>query len=156
MAKERKLDLFKLLSKLSAKDWEYYEALDDEAKKEVSPYLVMRWLSCTNDARQVFFLNAIVNPFVFAKDFTNHKSLLIKLMTICTSGRDYRYTWIASKKKTTSKLVKLVQQYFGYSSAEAADALPLLDNDTLLDYTEQLGYQPEEVKVIKRELKKRV
>ncbi len=155
MAKERKLEIFPFLTKLSTKDWEYYEALDDDQKKEVSPYVIMRWLSGVSDARQVFFLNVAVNPYAFS--LQKHKGLLIKLMTICTSGRKQRCKWIkmAKRKKPSSKIIDLVKSYFSYSSVEAEEALPLLDDETLLEYAKQLAYQPEEIKQLKRDLKKR-
>lgn len=155
MAKERKLDIFPFLKQLSQKNWEAYGKLDDEAQKEVAPFVIMRWLTGVNDARQVFFLNTVVNPYAFT--LQKHKELLVQLMTICTPGRAQRCKWIkaATKKKPASRVIDLVKQYFGYSSREAGEALPLLDNDTLLDYAKQLGYQAGEIKLLKKDLKKR-
>lgn len=155
MAKERRLDIFKFLDRISAKDWKSYRKLDDDEKKEVSPYVIMRWLSGTHDPRQIVLLSVAVNPFAFT--LQKHKELLVQLMTVTTSGRRQRYTWtkVAPKKKSNSKLVELVKRYFGYSSKEAAEVLPLLDNDTLLAYADQLGYQVEEIKQLKRDFKKR-
>ncbi len=156
MAKERKLDIFKFLDRLSAKDWKSYRKLDDDEKKEVSPYVIMRWLSGTHDPRQIVLLSVAVNPFAWS--LQKHKELVVQLMTVATSGRRQRYKWtkLATRKKASSRAIDLVKRYFGYSSKEAQEALPLLDNDTLLAYADQLGYQAEEIKLLKRDLKKRV
>jgi len=155
MAKEYKLDIFKLLDKISTKDWKYYRNLGDDEKKEISPYVLMRWLSGTRDPRQVVLLSVAVNPFAYT--LQKHKELLLQLMTVATSGRRQRYRWtkLAPRKKSNNKLVDLVKHYFSYSSKEAEEVLPLLDDDTLLAYAEQLGYQIEEIKQLKRDLKKR-
>jgi len=153
---DKKLDIFEVLNNINVKKRNYYQSLTEEEQKSLSPYVIMRWLSGTNDARQVYFLNEIVNPYVFA--LPNHKELLLKLMMICTSGRKVRYTWIKQAKKKTSgqtKLITLVQEYFGYSQRESADALSLLSNEDLLSYAEQLGYQKPEITALKKELKNR-
>ena len=155
-ASERKLDLFEVLRNISTKNRDYYSSLKEEQRKEFSPYLTQRWLSGTPSARQVFFLNEVVNPYVFS--LQKYPELLIYLMMICTSGKYQKYKWMPfSKKKTSSTptLVRLIKDYFGYSSAEAMDALPLLEDNVLLEYAAELGYQKDDVKNIKKELKKR-
>lgn len=151
----RKLDLFKFLKDLSLKKKDCYMSLPDDEKKEVSPYVIARFLSGTNDMRQVYFLNEIVNPYTFS--LQKHKELLTMLMTICTPGRVVRYNWLKQAKKTstTPKLNGLVREYFGYNSSDAGDAIPLLSNEDLLSYAEQLGYQKQDIAIIKKELKKR-
>lgn len=153
---KRKLDIFDTLKKISVKDREFYPALSDEERKDVVPLVTMRWLSGTRDARQIYFLNELVNPFVF--NMTKHKGLLVSLMMTCTSGSSKKYYWNKAKSKGGSKtpaIASVVKEYFTYSSSEAEDVLMVLSDDDILLYAEQLGRQPDEIKAIKKELKGR-
>jgi hypothetical protein len=154
--KKHKLDIFGVLGKISKKNSAFYDKLTDDEQKALAPLVVMRWLSGIRDERQVFFLNELVNPLVFP--LTKHKKLLVQLMTICTSGYSGRYVWNKTKPKTTSKApkcVSVIKQYFGYNTRHANDALPLLSDEDILLYAEELGRQPDDIRAIKRELKGR-
>lgn len=154
MAKERALNIFDALNKISVKQRGYYESLSEEQQKEFLPIVLMRWLSCTHDARQVYFINEIVNPFVFS--LHKHKQLLAQLMTVSTSGSSQRYNWMKAKLKKTSgtpNIVNLVKEYYGYSTRRAVEVLPLLRDSDILGYAEDLGRQPDDISKIKKELK---
>lgn len=127
-----------------------------DEQKALHPLVLMRWMSGTTDARQIFFLNEAVNPYVFP--LAKHPELLIDLMTICAPGQFKKYKWHKSLNKRASSTpiaVSIVRTYFEYSQREAQEALPLLSNDDVLDYAEQLGYQKEEITKLKKELKSR-
>jgi hypothetical protein len=154
--KKHKLDIFQVLNKLSTKDREYYRSLTEDEQKALAPLVVMRWLSGTRDARQILFLNELVNPFVF--NMNTHKELLVDLMTVSTSGRSQRYAWNKAKSKKSagaSKAVEVISEYFKYSSTHAAEALPLLSTEDIIQFAEKLGKQPDDIKTIKKELKNR-
>ena len=156
MAKQYKLDLFNFLNNLSRKNEKFYKTLSDEEIKEISPLIIMRWMSGTNDARQVYFLNELVNPFVFS--LGKHKELLVDLMTLCGSGRECRYKFNKVKSKKTSKTpktVEVVKEFFDYNTTDAIEVLPMISNDDILSFAEQLGKQPPEISAIKKELKTR-
>lgn len=156
MKKKHKLDLFTLLNQISTKKRDYYERLSEEEQKAFMPLVVMRWLSGTRDARQVIFLNEIVNPSVFS--LHKHKKFLYYLMTVCTTGNGQRYFWnktLSKRSSTTPTIVNTIREFFGYNTREAADALRLLSDDDILGYAEHLGKQPDEIRKIKKELKGR-
>ena len=157
MAKQYKLDLFKtVLPNLSRKNEKFYKSLTEEQSKEIVPLLLMRWMSGANDARQIYLLNELVNPFVFV--LGKHKELLVDLITICATGQSYRYKFnkVISKKTTnTPKSIEVIRTYFGYNTIDAIDAMVILSNDDVLSLAEQLGTQPPEIKLIKKELKTR-
>ncbi len=157
MAKERQLDLFGFLSQISRKNADYYGTLTEGAIKEISPFVIMRWLSGCTDARQIHLLNELMNPFVFNLD-KNHRALLVKLMTICSSGKEHRFKFNKVKSKKTSntpKTVEVVKRIFQYNTLDALDAIKILKNDEILSFAEQLGMQKPEITVIKKELKAR-
>ena len=154
--KKHKLDIFAVLGRISNKDGNFYRNLNEEERKALAPLVVMRWLSGTRNAQQIYFLNELVNPFVFAMG--KHKELLVDLMITCSPGRTQRYFWNKAKSKRTTSVpntVNVVRDYFGYSSIEAMEALPLLDDEIILWYADELGRQPDEIKLIKKELKSR-
>jgi hypothetical protein len=154
-AKKRSLDIFKTLTHISNKDRGYYEALPDDVKKELQPFVVMRWLTGTSDPRQIYFINEIVNRFVF--ELGSHKPLLYKLLCVATSGQPQRYQWKkpASRKGAGTMCTQVVKQYYHYNTRQATEALGLLSNDDIMGYAEEIGLQKEDIAKLKRELKTR-
>jgi len=153
---EYKFDIFKVLERLSVKDREYFLKMTEEDKKAIQPLVLMRWMSGTSEARQVFFLNEIINPFVFP--LNKHKQLLLDLLEICGSGKTRRYIWNKAKnnKKTnTPKSIELIKEYYGYSTLQAKEAMTLLTDDDIMQFAWHLGKQPDEIKLISKELKSR-
>jgi hypothetical protein len=65
MATERKLDLFWLLGELNKKNYELWDKLDDDQKKEISFYTLTMWLACTNDFEQLYDLGTIGASHVY-------------------------------------------------------------------------------------------
>lgn len=158
MAEKRKykLDVFRVLNNTDKKNMLFFDKLTDEEKKAYYPLIITRWLSGTRDIKQIVFLNELVNKFVFA--LLNHKSLLYKLMTICTSGKVKKYYWnktLSKRLTSTPNTASVISEYFSYNLSKTADALPLLSNEDILSCAEQLGRQKEEITKIKRELKTR-
>jgi hypothetical protein len=154
--KKYAMDIFKVLEKLNQKDRKFFEELPEEDLKSIHPLVLMRWMSGVADARQVYFLNELVNSMVFP--LTKHKQLLLKLLMISGPGKYRRYNWTKAKGKSTSntpKSLALVKQHYGYSTNHAIDALKILSNDAILQIAEDLGKQPEEVREISKELKGR-
>lgn len=149
---QRTLDLFKLLSKISQKDWEYVLSLTDEELKEAAPFVISRWLSGTSSAQQIYLLNYTVNPYVF--ELQKHKLLIFQLMTIATSGKSQRYTWMKLPGKQFSKPLacKVLCEYYGYSHQQAQEALPILSVEHILEYAQELGWQTDDLKKLNKEL----
>lgn len=155
--KKYNLDIFKVLDKLSQKDVKYFEELSEEDLKSLHPLVLMRWMSGTTEARQVYFLNELVNTMVFP--MSKHKGLLLKLLTICGPGKSRRYSWNKAKGKLTSntpKCLELVKAHYGLNSARGIDALKVLPNEAIQAIAEHRGLQVDEVREINKELKGRV
>ena len=158
--KQYKLALFPLLSKINTKDVGYYDTLSEEAIKEFSPLVIMRWLTSAKYpskelARHIFFLNLMINPYVFHIG-QKHKKLMYYLMTTATAGKDLKYTFIKAKGKRGSTMplaVGIIQEVFGYNTRDAHDAIALLTDDAIVDMADQLGKQQGEIKELKKELK---
>ena len=152
---DRKVDIFELFKHINNKDIEYFNQLTEEEIKSISPLVVMRWLSGTSNMTQITFLNNIVNTKVFP--LHRHKQLLYYLLLASVNGQ-YRYSWRKAPTKKTSSMplcLQAVSEYFGYSKSKTLDALPLLTDDAILGYAEELGFQPSEITKLKKELKTR-
>lgn len=151
-----KLDVFQVLGQIDKKQHLFYSKLSEEEQKAFHPLVVMRWMSGVNQARQIIFLNELVNPFVFS--LASHKDLLFKLMTICASGKQFKYQWNKAASKKTGKFAlstQVVKTYFKYTPSQAREALSLLSNEDIISMAEQLGAQKEEISKIKLEVKHR-
>lgn len=157
MASERKLDIFRVLEAINNKDVTFLDRITEEEAKAFVPFVVQRWMSGTSSARQIFFINELLNPFVFS--LQQHKKLLWDLMMVCSPNKPQRYSWNALPgKKNTSKptAVKVLQQYYGYSATEAVNVLDMLTRQDLIDMAEDLGWQQEDIAKIKKEVKETV
>lgn len=143
------LDIFNILGRISKKDYNF----SDEEMKAIQPMVVMRWLSGTTNIRQVFFLNEFVNRYCF--QFSNHKQLLLNLMTVTTDGKFQRYTWLKRVKQAPKfpMITKIIKQYYNYNNRHALSVIHILTPDTIRQHAESLGYQKDDMKILEKELK---
>ncbi len=156
MAKQYKLDLFKLLNNVTQKNSKYYDSLPEEEVKEVAPVVMMRWLTGSNNPYQIYMLNELVNPFVFP--LQKHKKLLVYLMTLCSGGAATRHKYIKAKGKNvtnTPKVVGVIKEYFDYSTKDSIEVLSLISNDDVISFAGELGRQKPEMTIIRKELRTR-
>lgn len=154
MAKERALDIFFLLEQIDRKNYDIWNNLTDEQKKEFSPLVVTRWMAGTTDPLQLIFLNELVNPIIY--NLPNHKDLILKLLTVCSSGKPKRYSWInykISKAKKQSMILDLISKQYNFSMKEAEEVRSLFNDEEILELAYLQGLQKEEISLLKKELK---
>lgn len=154
MAAERKLDIFRVLAAADAKNAKFYSQLTEDERKEFQPFVVARWMSGTSNTGQLLMINEFLNPYLFT--LTGHKELLWQLLTICNAGKSQRYKWFKLPGKRESgrpNAIKAVREYFKYSTREAVDALDILKRSEVIEIAEQLGWQPDDIAKIRREIK---
>jgi hydroxymethylglutaryl-CoA reductase len=157
-AKTYKLNIFDVLNHMKAGDTSYYKGLTEEEQKGFVPRLVMRWLTGTKSAYHVNMVNEFLNPVVdqFSLKDYNHKELLYILGTICANPDQYRYTYKKMKTvKDTKIAISVIKEYFKYNTKHAKEVLPILTNEDIISYAEDLGKQKEEITKLKRELRNR-
>lgn len=155
MASEtEKLDIFRVMKAADAKNPQFFDKLTEEEVKQLQPFLVMRWMTGTSSARQVYFMNEFVNPYAFS--LTNHKRLIWQLLTVAADGKSRRYEWIKAPGKAASNKpisVDVVRQYYGYNTKHANEALACLTVDDVIDMADELGRQHDEIQKITKEWK---
>lgn len=150
---KNKYNIFDVLNNINKKQ-QTFSDLTLEEQKALQPLVIMRWMTGSDDARQIVFLNELVNPFVFP--LGKHKRLLINLLNISSSGINQRYKWkknISKKTPSHINIVRVISDFFGYSTKDSVEVLPLLHDNDIISFAEQLGRQPKEIKEIKKELK---
>jgi len=152
LAKERALDIFMLLGEIDKKNYNVWDSLSEDQKKEFSALVTMRWMAGTTDERQIIFLNEVVNLAVF--NLPDHRELLLKLLTVCSSGETRRYTWINYKlggAKKNKKAVELIAEHYQMSLRDAEDTVRLFSPDEIMELGEDCGLQKDELKLLKKE-----
>lgn len=147
-----KLEIFDVLKEIDKRNINFYDNLGDDKKKQFVPLLTMRWLS-SGTATDTVLQNAILNPMVFRAH--RHPSLLYKLMVATSDGKSRRYHWIKKKSKDKSAplSVGVVSTYYQCSKKDAIRYKKRLSVDDILEMAEELGYDKEQVKKLKTELK---
>jgi hypothetical protein len=152
VAKERSLDIFMLLGEIDRKNFDIWDSLSEDQKKEFSALVTMRWMAGTTDQRQIIFLNEVVNLAVF--NLPDHRELLLKLLAVCSSGEKKRYTWINYKvggTKKNKKAVELIAEHYQMSLRDAEDTVRLFSPDEIMQLGEDMGLQKDELKLLKKE-----
>ena len=79
-------------------------------------------------------------------------------MTLCGPNKAQRYNWnktVSGKTTNFPTSVRVVRDQYGYNTRQALEAMPLLSNDDIVEYAEDLGLQKDEITKLKKELKNR-
>lgn len=154
MAEQKfKLDIFGLMTRIDSGEKDIWSTLSEEERKGFSALIVMRWMSGCSDPRQIICLNEFVNLVVFT--FGKHPELLLNLLSVASSKVPRRYQWLPMKggKKSKDEMrMRVVKEYYQYTTREAKDVLPLLSKDDMLELADELGWQKEDINLLKKEL----
>ena len=111
--KESTLTLAMELPAMDYKNREFYANLSDEHKKEISMWLLMRYMSSSqNDSEDhLILVNAVVNKHFSA--LSKHPELQWKLLTVCGTHRKQYHPWIApGRKAKKNRLEESLLTYF--------------------------------------------
>lgn len=149
---ERPLDIFKVLEQVDTKQHDAFSNFTDVEKKGYAPLVVQRWLTGTYNKTQIILINELLNPYVFS--LQQHKELLWKLTTVCTSGTKQRYVWnkTLTDSSTNSECIKCIKQYFNYNTKHAKIVYNTIDKLLVIDMAEELGYTDSDINKIRKEL----
>lgn len=135
---------------------EYFNHLSDNDLKSISPYLFMLWGIGINIDRD--FHNIALNEYVnkhFFSISSKHKKLLIALLCKSLYEPGAKLNYIIKKHQNNKKVsVDVIMETYNYNINHAKEALELLSVDQLIVMAENLGYDNEKIKTIKREFNK--
>jgi hypothetical protein len=113
MAKIYKNDIFELIKHIDNKDYQYFELMEDDKKKEVQPYILMRWISTTNDSKhEKFTLNINNNVNKHFWELSKYKDLQWKLLCTCGEKKWAKHQWVALTKISKDKEKTIIRQFY--------------------------------------------
>lgn len=151
MAKERALDIFWLLGQLDRKNFNLWSELTEEQRKEVSPYVILRWLMGTDEPEQLIKLAELANSSLF--DLADKKELMLMVLAASTVGGPKRYSWVTPKGAAKSgRAVQLIAQTYRMPLKHATDVRPLFAAADIVALAEAQGWQKDELKDLQKEL----
>lgn len=161
--KEYKLDLFKqVLPALDKRDFSFYKNLSIEEKKGFADIVALRYMSTTADSNKELCEYHILaaneaNKNLWHSELRNHKELQYLVLALIGTGRVMRHEWIKGPvgKKRNNKVFDLVKKY--YSTASNDEIQMFIDMNTaddLIELAKEFGTQDEELKELKKEIKK--
>lgn len=115
MAKQYKNDIFEVIKQLDNKNYQYFDTLTDEQKKEIQPYTLMRWLSTasgneSNHSIMTITVNEIVNNHFW--ELSKYKDLQWKLLCACGLKKWMRHQWIPMSKSSNDKQYTIIRQFY--------------------------------------------
>ena len=153
-AKARKLDLFQeVFPALDKRNFDFWNSLKEEQRKELSPWLIQRWISSTDASTewQEYFLQAVnerVN--VSMKDLTAHPELQWMLLASCGARKAFRRAWIGTAKAPKKdKIMQFLQELYPAAGEQELELLRALNNETeLRDIAESMNIKKSELKEV--------
>jgi hypothetical protein len=137
--KKNKLDLFSLLKNIDEFNIDELNELSEDDLRQASSYMILRWMSCSNDRGKINRLATLPNKIIF--NLKGNPMLAIHLLASCASGEKEFYTW---KKKTGRKQTRpvtsdLLKEYYNMSKDDAIRDSELMDMDSMVEIAEDLG-----------------
>lgn len=131
--KNYKFDIFELFDKINHENYVYIDNLKEEQLKEISPYVVQRWMigALDNNEIHTILTNQYMNMYTF--NLQNHKVLLLKLACLANGEIDNtRYKFIKPvQSKRDNKELQPIMEYYNCSPEQAEELYSILDNDDL-------------------------
>jgi hypothetical protein len=149
--KAYKNDLFKdVIPALDRRDIKYYSTLNEEQQKDISIWILTRWMSsiAKNQADQLYAVNVVVNSK--SKYLAKHKELQWMLLAITGTGKPERHVWIAPPKGIKKNKVEeaVLARYPMLRDDELELMLKINDQDSLEDFFRECGYDDIAIKEI--------
>jgi hypothetical protein len=152
MTQTRTLDIFWVLNQLDSKNFELWDQLTEDQRKEVSPFVILRWLTGCADPEQLVMLGEVASACLF--EFGQQKELMLKVLAACTANGGKRYKWVNPKgaTKSSSKAVQLIALTYKMSLRQATEVRPQFTAEEIVELATAQGWQKDEVKELQKEL----
>lgn len=122
MAKQYKNDIFKVITELDKRNYNFFKNYTEEQYKELQPYTLLRWLSAVqthNDKESEYYIlstNNLVNSYIF--NLSEHKNLLLNLLCSCGLKTWMKHAWIPMKTNKINKEEKVAQDFYKLTDDE--------------------------------------
>jgi chlorite dismutase len=148
-----KLSINNEMAQLDAKNYDFYDELNDEERKKFSTYLMLRYAASVQGSPdlQEWYLRATndrVNQNFF--DLNRHPKLQWLLCATISPGMGLqRHYWQAAKKKDSgnSKAVKFIIRLYPHIKQDEAELLAEINSDKeLKELAKKMGMTDQDIK----------
>ena len=114
MAKEYKNNIIDVLKHIENKDYDYFDSLTEEQKKELQPYILMRWMATVKEEQLHQYYTLAVNELVNINfwDLSKYKDLQFKLLCAVGQKEKVFHQWLASSKSSKDKDLNDLKPFF--------------------------------------------
>lgn len=155
------LDVFRLLEALDKRDFNFYKNLSDDEKKSFAGIVAMRWMSSVTGPKSfqeyhIIAVNEVANKHFWNSALANHPELQYLLLARAGTGQKMRHEWIKGpSNKSNTKVYEFLKRV--YPTANDDEYKLFLEMNTandLVDLAKMMGMQDDEIKDLKKELKK--
>jgi hypothetical protein len=145
-----KLDIFESLKMADTNAYTYYDSLDDEHKKQFSPWLFNRWMSGakSNTEYHLIFTNELCN--VEMNTISKHPELQWMLLCAVGMGKKQHHEWIKpSSGKKKNKKIEFIKKIYPNMKYDEIDTFCMLNSDEdIANIALSMGFQENELKDI--------
>ena len=151
-----KLDIFECFRKLNSLDFDFWDKLTPEERKQISPYVFTMWMQNSPNDGQVLYLNEFVNPYLFTT-LKGHDDISFILLALSSRGKSNRYSWVkrpTSKSSKSDAVKEILGQYFEEADRNLSYYIDHMDVDDFTKICEKMGFQDDEIKKLKKEFNK--
>lgn len=148
---ERKLDIFDAMAAMDRRDGTWFSRQSDEAKKQFSPPVFLKWASAINDKRYagdtLVMINELVNVSLW-EIAAEHPELVYKLATLCGLGTKQKHEWVGmGKRYSMNKARDLVAQFNpSVSDSEIDLIIDLHTRNSFSNFVDDTGMTATEAK----------
>ena len=148
-----KLSINNEMAQLDAKNYDFYDELNEEERKKFSTYLMLRYAASVQGSPdlQEWYLRATndrVNQNFF--DLNRHPKLQWLLCATISPGMGLqRHYWQAAKKKdsSNSKAVKFIIRLYPHIKQDEAELLAEINSDKeLKELAKKMGMTDQDIK----------
>lgn len=146
--KKNSLSLTVELPAMDFGDKKFYSKLTEEQKKEISLWVLMRFMSSSQNLPEhhLTMVNALVNNKF--SSISKHPELQWMLLALCGSGRKQYHPWIAPPKGVKkNKLEELILSHFPLLNDEELELLIKINNkEEISEFLKENGYDDKTIK----------
>lgn len=148
--KESTLSLQQELPAMDYGDKNFYKNLSDEHKKEISIWLLMRYMSSSNSAAEhhLMMVNDLVNQNFTS--LTKHPELQWLLLTLCATHKKQFHPWIPPPKGAKkNKIEEALIQFFPLMKDDDLELMMKINSQADLEsFFKENGFDDKTVKDI--------
>ena len=149
--KPRLLEIKDVLNAIDNRNYNFYDSLSDDQKKEFNPYILMRFVSNVsgNNDLQEYYLEMTSelinkNHWLFSKE---DKSLLWKLFASLGIGQTLFHPYLPSLKLELNKIEKLIGELYPAMKIEDIKFLAsLMTEEDKNELFEKMGFDKQQRK----------